>query len=79
MTQKADPERDWADQLVADLPTLATATEAVEVLRCSKRTLYRLVSAGHMHAIRHATGGSARLLIPRAELARYLRSLDLAA
>jgi excisionase family DNA binding protein len=45
------------------------------VLRCSRRSGYRLADSGRIHALRATDAGSSRLLIPRDALARYLRTL----
>ncbi|MEO7037656.1 MAG: helix-turn-helix domain-containing protein [Polyangiaceae bacterium] len=64
------------DDAIAHLKPFVTAPEAADVLRISKRTLYRLVAAGRLQAIRHSEAGGARLLIPRASIERYLRALE---
>ena len=70
---------DWVAEAVASLPPLVTTGEAIATLRTSKRNLYRLVAAGRLHAVRQAERGSSRLLIPRASIEKYLRSLDVRA
>ena len=56
------------------LPLLLTAGEAIGVLRCSRRQLCRLIGDGRIGASREKASGSSRVLIPRAEIGRYLRS-----
>jgi excisionase family DNA binding protein len=69
--------RDWADQAVADLPALCTSGEAAAFLRVSVRQLYRYLSVGKLPAIQHQPKG--QVLIPRVELAKYLRQAARAA
>lgn len=63
----------WAAEAVADLPALCTVEEAIRVLRLSRRHFYRLTAAGKISALQQAEGG--RLLVPRAEISRYLEGL----
>ena len=65
----------WVRDTVAGLPATVTTDEACEALRMSRRNLYRIVAAGKLHARKTAEAGSSRLLIPRAEIERYLRNL----
>ena len=62
-------------EIEASLPALATASEAANALRCSPRHLRRLIVAGRIGAMRERESGSSRVIIPRAEIGRYLRSL----
>jgi excisionase family DNA binding protein len=64
---------DWAAAAVSDLPSICTVDEAIGVLRMSRRHFYRQTSTGRIRTLKHGDGG--RLLVPRAELARYLESL----
>ena len=67
---------DWVEDVVTDLPTLVTISEAAEALRMSGRNVSRLLARGHLHAVRMgAGGGSSRVLIARAEIARFLHRL----
>lgn len=66
---------DWIGDVLASLPPLCTTAEAAKALRTSRRNLYRLTSAGRIRAVRREHAGSSRLLIPRTEIERYLRSL----
>jgi excisionase family DNA binding protein len=79
---KREPRAKWRDPDppraldVAELGSLATASEACTVLRCSRRTLARLVATGRLRAAKRAERGSSPLLVPRAELQRYLAGLQ---
>lgn len=66
---------DSINEIEASLPALATANEAARALRMSGRNLRRLIVAGRITALRAQESGSSRVLIPRAEVGRYLRSL----
>ena len=72
----ATPITDWISEAIAALPPIVTTDEAISVLRTTRRNLYRKIASGHLHAVRSAEGGSARLLIPRSSLEKYLRRLD---
>lgn len=64
---RGDLER-WAEDATSGLPALCTVEECCKVLRMSKRNFYRKTSGG---LIRHVANGT-RLLIPRAELQRFI-------
>jgi len=66
---------DWIADVVAGLAPLCTASEAANALRMSPRNLRRLIVQGRIGALREKTTGSSRVLIPRVEIERYLRSL----
>lgn len=66
----------WIDDTVAELPPLLTTDEAMRVLRTSRRNLYRWIAAGKLGAVRGGVGGSARVLVPRAAISEYLRSME---
>jgi excisionase family DNA binding protein len=69
-------EADWVRDVVAKLPPLATISEAAEALRMSRRNVSRLLARGRLDAVRTGVGGgSSRVLIARAEIARFLRGL----
>lgn len=71
----APTSTDWVEDAVASLPPLAKVPEVIAVLRISNRTLRRLVAAGKIRGVKIGAGsGSDAVLIPRVELARYLRS-----
>ncbi len=67
---------DWIEDTLEDLPPLCTTAEAVSLLRTSRRNLYRMVARGRLNALRQESSGSSRLLFPRSELARFLRSME---
>lgn len=70
-------EADWVRDVVAKLPPLATMSETADTLRMSRRTVSRLLVQGRLNAVRTGVGGgSSRVLIARAEIARFLRYLD---
>lgn len=66
---------DWIDETVSALPPLARIGEVCELLRIDERTARRLVASGTLRAVKARETGSARLLFPRAEVARYLSAL----
>lgn len=66
---------DWIADVIAGLAPLCTASEAANALRTSPRNLRRLIVMGRIGALREKQTGSSRVLIPRAEIERYLRSL----
>lgn len=72
------PSIDWISETVADLPPLTTAAEAAKALRTSPRNLRRHVAAGRLKSLRAEESGSSRVLIPRSEIVRFLRSLEAA-
>jgi excisionase family DNA binding protein len=74
--QPAPPE-DWVKEIVEPLASLVTMEETMVVLRCSRRTLTRLLSSGRIHSVRR--NGGCRQLIPRSSIAEYLRGLEGAA
>jgi excisionase family DNA binding protein len=53
---------------VADAPDLMTAAEAAQYLRCARRRIYDLMSAGRLPRLRE--GG--RVLVRRADLDRLV-------
>lgn len=61
------------------LPPILTAAEAADVLRVSRKTVFRWIAAGRMRAGRSAMGGSGKLLIARSELERLLGELGIEA
>jgi len=67
---------DWIDDALAQVGPLLTAPEAGAVLRTSKQSVRRLVRAGRLQAVRLAETGSSKILIPRASIEKYLRSLE---
>lgn len=69
-------ERDWIRDTVGQLPRLATVFEIAQTLRMSARNVHRLVARGRLLAVRTGMGGSSRVLVPRAELVRFLSTLQ---
>ncbi len=69
-------EKDWVDEALAALPTIVTVKETLATLRLSRRTFYRLVAKGAIKTARPRETGTSPHLVPRPELARYLRSLE---
>lgn len=70
-----EAEQDWVAAAVEGLPALITTEEAVEVLRTTRRNLYRWLADGKIASVKHGFGGSARVLIPKPALVKYLRSI----
>ena len=67
---------DWVEEAVAALPRLCTVEEARTLLRMSRRNFYRLVHTRKIQTVRPTEAGSSPHLVPRSELARYLRGLE---
>ena len=72
---KAPSAADWVTEALKDAPAILKSAEACAILRTGRRNLYRMVAAGRLDGVRAHDSGSSRLLIPRASLERYLRSL----
>lgn len=66
---------DWVSAAAAELPALATIDEAASQLRMSTRNLRRKIASGEIRALRARESGSSRVLLPAAEIERYLRRL----
>ena len=60
-------------QAVAALPPLCTLSETATALRQSTRTIKRMIADRRLMAARLHNEGSAKVLIPRAEIERLLR------
>jgi excisionase family DNA binding protein len=76
-TAAAPPfQGDWIQDIVGDLPRLATVTETAKTLRMSARNVRRLVARGQLAVVRTGVGGSSRVLVARAEIARFLLALE---
>jgi excisionase family DNA binding protein len=76
-TRRAPPYPDWIADAVASLPPIARIEEVAAVIRMSRHTILRLIARGQLRAVKGASAsGPARVLIPRAEVARYLQSLE---
>jgi excisionase family DNA binding protein len=67
---------DWVTEALAEFPPLGTTEHVTTLLQTSQRNLYRLVSAGRIHAVRAKDSGSSRLLFPKSSVEKYLRSLE---
>jgi len=74
--ESADNGQDWVEEAISGVPALATVVESAALLRMSPRNFYRLIAAGKVRSVRSSEGGSSPHLVPRGELARYLRSLE---
>ena len=68
----------WVRDVIAGLPPIVTTTEAMAVLRTSRRHLYRLIATRRLHAVRGTLSGSSPLLIPRSSIEAYLVGLEVA-
>lgn len=66
----------WIAEVVAAVPPLASISETGKALRKSKQTVRRLVRTGRLHGVRAVESGSSPVLIPRASIESYLRSLE---
>ena len=62
MSEKTDPLKEQAESYV-------TISEAAELLRVSRRTVFRWMARGKVNVF-HPSGGTAR--IPRSELKRFI-------
>ncbi len=76
MTGKIPDPGDWISQAIQTLPLLCTAEETADLLRRSKRTVYRLIDEGWLDAVRPREGRGSRFLVPRASIGKYLRYLE---
>lgn len=70
-----DAEPTWIADVLEGLPALVTPAEVQARARIKRRKLNQLAADGRLRVVRHAEGGSSRLLITRESLARYLRTL----
>lgn len=70
---------DWIADAVGTLAPLATVAETCAVLRTSTRNLRRMIATGRLKALRARESGSSRVLVPRVEIERFLRSLEVQA
>lgn len=67
----------WVVDATRDLPPLLRLKEVCAALRVHDRTVRRLIKSGRLHALKYGEAGSSRIIVPRAEIARYLLSLAL--
>ncbi len=65
----------WIDEVLEGLSPLVTPAEIQERARIRRRKVNQLVADRRLDSVKHAAGGSSRLLITRESLARYLRSI----
>lgn len=63
---------DHLRELAAELPLTMTIRDAAKVLCMHSRSVQRMVAAGELRAMKTAAAGSARVIIPRSELMRWL-------
>jgi excisionase family DNA binding protein len=70
---------DWISDVIGQLRPMTTAAEASTALRTSPRNLRRMIADGRLRAVRSRESGSSRVLVPRVEIERYLRSLEVSA
>jgi len=69
------PEQSWIAAIIATLPMLATVPEVAGALHCSRRTVYRLLDAGRLVAVRSAAPGrGVQIRIPRESVGTHLAS-----
>jgi excisionase family DNA binding protein len=59
-------------ELAAELPALLTFAQLRDVLQCHTRTLRTIIASGELRYVRRMHSGSARVLIPRSEVIRWL-------
>lgn len=71
-----EAEKDWVEATLEGLPPLVKAKEAAVVLRTTPRTLYRWIALGRILTVKRPGGDASAVLIPKASLAKYLRSLE---
>jgi excisionase family DNA binding protein len=59
-------------ELSESLPLTLSPDEVAKVLQVTSRTVRRMVATGELHAVRSIASGSARYIIPRSELIRWM-------
>lgn len=67
---------DWVVDVLRDVPPILRIGEVVALVRMSDRQLRRYVAEGRLHAMRSTDCGGARLLFARAEVGRFLESMQ---
>lgn len=75
LTPQPNQPRAAVSPATAPIAELLTIAETARMLRMSDRNLRRLIARGRIKAMRARQTGSSRVLIPREEIERYLRSL----
>jgi excisionase family DNA binding protein len=73
---KSVPQPAWVTDVVASLPPLARLKQVAAAMGVCPRTISRLIARGRIAALRVGKRDPARVFIPRAEVARYLQSLE---
>lgn len=69
------PSASWIDEAIRDLPPILTLAETAKALRMSVRHLRRVVDSGRLRTLRATEATTARVLVPRAEVGRYLADM----
>jgi len=64
---------DMIEDVLSGLPKLCTIDECADLLRCSKRTITRMIARGELNAST-SRSGSERVLVPRLALRAYLET-----
>ena len=59
-------------ELAESLPLTLSPTDVAAVLQVNARTVRRMLARGELHAVRTIAAGSARYVIPRSELIRFM-------
>lgn len=69
------PEIDrFLRDLERELPITLSLREVARVLKCSPRTVSRLIAGGELRIARTMTTGTMRAIVPRSEVIRWLAS-----
>ena len=58
--------------LERELPVTMSLREVARALKCSPRTVSRLIAGGELRVVRALTTSNARAIIPRSEVIRWL-------
>jgi len=64
------PAKDIVAELAVELPRFLTTNEAADLLRITRRHVYRLVDSGELTKFQHKPGGPLR--IPRQRVLDYI-------
>lgn len=72
----SEQKQNWIDEAVDNLPALLHVSEVERLLRIKRRKTNQLVADGSLKGVRHRSTGSSPLLITRASVADYLRSIS---
>lgn len=68
----SDPLPEFLEDIARNLPLTLSTEELAQVLRVSRRTAQRIMSSGAVRTIRTMSTGSARVMVPRSEVLRWL-------